>query len=201
MRAGVVDPVTGRSDCAVDTDRDGVNDDGDLCPGTPNGVSVDAHGCPLAGASAVPTPGDEDGDGVPDADDHCPSTRRGLAVDASGCMVGQSLTLSGVQFAHNTAVLTADARKLLDEVASTLKNQGDVNVQIIGNTDNVGSSAYNLMLSQERAESVRQYLIARGIDGSRLVASGHGPFYPVTPNTTEEGRAQNRRVEFKLIVQ
>ncbi|WP_157622739.1 OmpA family protein [Solimonas soli] len=197
----VVDPVTGRSDCAVDSDRDGVNDDSDLCPGTPTGVAVDAHGCPLDGAAGEPTPGDEDGDGVADAADHCPATRRGLAVDATGCMVGQSLSLSGVQFDNNTAVLTADARRQLDEVAATLKNQNDVNVQIIGNTDNVGSSAYNLMLSQERAESVRQYLIARGVDGGRLVATGHGAFYPVAPNTTEAGRARNRRVEFKLIIQ
>ena len=75
-----------------------------------------------------------------------------------------------------------------------------VSVQIVGNTDNQGSSAYNLMLSQERAESVRQYLIARGVDGGRLVATGHGSFYPVAPNDSEEGRAKNRRVDFKLIV-
>jgi OOP family OmpA-OmpF porin len=197
----VVDPVTGRSDCAVDSDRDGVNDDSDLCPGTPTGVSVDAHGCPLDGAAVAATPGDEDGDGVPDAADQCPATRRGLSVDANGCMVGQSLTMGGVPFDHNTAILNDDSRKMLDEVATTLKNQEGVNVQIIGNTDSVGSSAYNLMLSQERAESVRQYLIARGVDGKRLVSTGHGAFYPVAPNTTEEGRAKNRRVDFKLIVQ
>ncbi|MGH8444464.1 MAG: OmpA family protein [Solimonas sp.] len=195
----VVDPVSGRSDCGVDSDRDGVLDDADLCPGTPSGVPVDAHGCPVDGAAV--TPGDEDGDGVPDEVDHCPSTRRGLTVDASGCMVAQSLTMSGIEFDNNTAVLTADARKLLDEVAATLKNQGDVNVQVVGNTDNIGNKTYNLMLSQERAESVRQYLIARGIDGGRLVATGHGAFNPVASNSTAEGRAKNRRVEFKLIVE
>ncbi|WP_084615609.1 OmpA family protein [Solimonas flava] len=196
----VVDPVTGRSDCGVDSDRDGVLDGADLCPGTAAGTPVDGHGCPVTGETPA-TPGDEDGDGVPDEVDQCPSTRRGLSVDASGCMVAQSLTMSGVQFDNNTAILTDDARKLLDEVAATLKNQDGVNVQIVGNTDNVGDRAYNLMLSQERAESVRQYLIARGIDGSRLVATGHGPFYPIASNDTAEGRAKNRRVEFKLIVE
>src|SRR3546814_19287750 len=78
-----------------------------------------------------------------------------MQVDASGCMISQSLQLSGVQFSNNTAVLTDDARKILDDVASTLQNQPNVAVQIAGNTDNVGNKAYNLMLSQQRAESVR----------------------------------------------
>src|SRR3546814_12455328 len=78
-----------------------------------------------------------------------------MQVDASGCMISQSLQLSGVQFSNNTAVLTDDARKILDDVASTLQNQPNVAVQIAGNTDNVGNRAYHLMLSQQRAESVR----------------------------------------------
>lgn len=193
----VVDPVTGRSDCGVDSDRDGVSDSKDLCPGTPVGTGVDSTGCPIGEAH----PGDEDSDGVPNETDRCPGTRPGLQVDASGCMISQSLQLSGVQFSNNTAVLTDDARKILDGVASTLKNQPNVAVQIAGNTDNVGNKAYNLMLSQQRAESVRQYLVARGVDAGRLVATGFGDFHPVAPNDSEEGRAKNRRVDFKLIVQ
>ncbi|NGY06336.1 OmpA family protein [Solimonas terrae] len=194
----VVDPVTGRSDCGVDSDRDGVTDAKDLCPGTPTGTGVDASGCPM---SSTPHPGDDDADGVPNEIDRCPGTRSGLQVDASGCMVSQSLQLPGVQFDNNTAVLTDDARKVLKDVASTLKNQPNVAVQIGGNTDNVGNKAYNLMLSQQRAESVRQYLVAHGVDAARLVATGFGDFHPVASNSTEEGRAKNRRVDFKLIVE
>lgn len=194
----VVDPITGRSDCGVDSDRDGVTDDKDACPGTASGSPVDAKGCPVSAASL---PGDEDADGVPDEVDHCPSTGHGLSVDAGGCIVTQSLKLSGVQFDTDTAMLTDAARKQLDEVAATLKNQPGITVQVAGNTDNVGNKAYNLMLSQQRAESVRQYLIARGVDGGQLVAAGFGPFHPVASNGTEDGRAQNRRVDFKLIVE
>src|SRR3546814_8291910 len=97
-----------------------------------------------------------------------------MQVDASGCMISQSLQLSGVQFSNNTAVLTDDARKILDDVASTLQNQPNVAVQIAGNTANVGNKAYNLMLSQQRADSVRQYLVAHGVDAGRLVATGFG---------------------------
>lgn len=197
----VVDPLTGRGDCAVDSDRDGVPDDRDSCPGTATGVPVDAQGCPLVGSSGVSRPGDEDGDGVADANDRCPETRAGLAVDAHGCVVAQALPLSGVQFDNNTAILTDNARRQLDEVAATLQNQGNVHVQIIGHTDDVGSESYNLMLSQERAQSVRQYLIARGVESERLVASGRGSYQPIASNSTEAGRAQNRRVEFKLIIQ
>lgn len=194
----VVDPVTGRGDCSVDSDRDGVVDSKDLCPGTTAGTAVDGSGCPISGAAH---PGDEDSDGVPNEVDRCPGTHSGLQVDASGCMISQSLQLTGVQFNTNTAVLTDDARKVLDEVAGTLQSQPNVAVQIAGNTDNVGNKAYNLMLSQQRAEAVRQYLVAHGIDAGRLVATGFGDFHPVAPNDTEEGRAKNRRVDFKLIVQ
>src|SRR3546814_18793873 len=100
-----------------------------------------------------------------------------MQVDASGCMISQSLQLSGVQFSNNTAVLTDDARKILDDVASTLQNQPNVAVQIAGNTDNVGNKAYNLILSQTRAESVRQYLVGHGVAAgyrNRVVAGKRG---------------------------
>lgn len=191
----VVDPVTGRSDCGVDSDRDGVLDGLDQCPATPSGAAVDARGCPV-------DPGqDSDGDGIVDVQDRCPGTPAGSKVDASGCIVGQTLTLTGVKFENDSAVLTEASRKILDEVAESLKNQPNVRVEIGGHTDSIGNDAYNHILSQQRAEAVRQYLISRGVSGDRLVAMGYGEFRPVASNETPEGREQNRRVEFKLIVE
>jgi OmpA-OmpF porin, OOP family len=190
----VVDPVTGRSDCGLDSDRDGVLDGLDQCPGTPIGAPVDARGCPLdLGADA-------DGDGVPNDADLCPDTPAGAQVDAVGCIVAQTMVLRGVNFENDAAVLTADARSILDGVADSLKAQPSVRVEIGGHTDSIGNDSYNHMLSQERAESVRQYLISRGVSGDRLVAMGYGEFKPLASNETTDGRAQNRRVEFKLLV-
>ncbi|SFF32874.1 OmpA family protein [Fontimonas thermophila] len=133
--------------------------------------------------------------------DRCPGTPAGSKVDASGCIVGQTLTLTGVKFENDSAVLTEASRKILDEVAESLKNQPNVRVEIGGHTDSIGNDAYNHILSQQRAEAVRQYLISRGVSGDRLVAMGYGEFRPVASNETPEGREQNRRVEFKLIVE
>lgn len=190
----VVDPVTGRSDCGVDSDRDGVLDSVDQCPATPVGVPVDARGCPMD------LSGDADGDSVPDDTDRCPGTQAGASVDAVGCIIGQTLMLRGISFENDAAVLTADSRTVLDEVAASLKSQPNVRVEIGGHTDSIGNDSYNHMLSQERAEAVRQYLIARGVEADRMIAMGYGEFKPLASNETPEGREQNRRVEFKLIV-
>ena len=84
---------------------------------------------------------------------------------------------------------------MLDEVAASLKAWPGVRVEIQGHTDNVGATEPNRDLSSRRAESVRQYLISTGIDGARLTAVGYGEDLPVADNTTEAGRAANRRVE------
>ncbi|HEX4871687.1 MAG TPA: OmpA family protein [Nevskiaceae bacterium] len=189
----VVDPVTGRSDCAADSDRDGVADGVDACPGTPAGTRVDATGC------ALPLT-DDDGDGVLNADDACPGTAVGMKVDGRGCLVDQQLTLRGVNFLNNSAELTEDSRGVLAEVADALRGQPDVQIEIAGHTDSIGDETYNLILSEQRAQSVRQFLIARGVDGTRLTAQGYGEFQPVASNELPEGRNANRRVEFKVIV-
>jgi outer membrane protein OmpA-like peptidoglycan-associated protein len=75
----------------------------------------------------------------------------------------------------------------------------DVRIEISGHTDNTGSLNTNVRLSQERAKSVVDFLVARGIDLSRLEYRGYGPSQPVAPNDTEEGRSRNRRVEFKIL--
>ncbi len=190
----VVDPVTGRSDCGLDSDRDGVLDSLDQCPSTPVGSVVDGRGCP------IDLGGDSDGDGVPNEQDRCPGTPAGAQVDAEGCVIGQTVVLRGVNFENDSAVLTSEAREVLNGVADSLKSQANVRVEIGGHTDSIGNDSYNNILSQERAESVRQYLVSRGVEGNRLVAQGYGEFRPIASNENEAGRSQNRRVEFKLVV-
>ena len=178
--------------CPRDTDGDGVHDGIDRCPNTPTGTPVNATGCPR----------DTDGDGVHDGIDQCPNTAAGTPVDARGCArifeEGKTtLILDGVTFATGRAELTVDAMTILDGVAASLVESADVNVEIQGHTDVTGSRALNVRLSGQRAESVRLYLIQKGVVATRLTARGYGPDQPVAPNTTTEGRAQNRRVELK----
>ena len=193
-RLAVVDPNTGRKDCVADSDRDGVPDTLDRCPGTPPATQVDPYGCAIAVT-------DTDGDGVPDARDRCPNTRAGLQVDANGCAIAQTLVLKKVTFELDSATLTADSKTILNEVAETLKGQQNVVVEIAGHTDGQGGQAYNLVLSQRRAEACRNYLISQGVQPDRLTAVGYGEFQPVDSNDTAAGRANNRRVEFHLVVE
>lgn len=192
----VVDPVSGRSDCLSDSDRDGVADGQDRCPGTPTGTAVDAQGCTVVGVLI-----DSDDDGVLDDVDACPGTPPGMIVDGTGCLIDQSVVLRAVQFEAGSARLTTDARRALDEVARTFKNQPGLHAQITGHTDDAGNDNFNLVLSQQRAESVRQYLVGKGVAPRRLVALGLGEAQPVADNLTEEGRVANRRVEFRVSVQ
>lgn len=156
------------------------------CPSygeVPAGVAVDAEGCPL----------DSDGDGVPDYRDQCPDTPAGVAVNALGCP--ESLVLRDVNFEFDSAQLTANAQQVLNGVAERLVNNPDVRVSIEGHTDSRGAAEYNQNLSQRRAESVAAYLAQRGVEANRMRAVGYGEERPVATNDTDEGRAQNRRVE------
>lgn len=142
---------------------------------------------------------DSDGDGVNDDKDACPNTMRGVRVDARGCAIkAQVVELRDVTFEFDKATLTADGRKALDGVASSLKGQPTMEISIEGHTDSVGSDAYNLRLSKARAKSVRDYLVSSGVAANRLTSEGYGEGRPVATNDTAEGRAMNRRVEMKV---
>jgi OmpA-OmpF porin, OOP family len=175
-----------------DTDGDGVLDTVDQCPNTPKGVQVDTRGCPL----------DSDGDGVPDYLDKCPNTTRGLKVDATGCVRdAQTIVLQNVNFEFDKDTLTADAKVVLNDVAKGLVSQKDLRVEIAGHTDAKGSNAYNQRLSDRRAASVRTYLVSQGVASTQLLSKGYGESQPVATNDTDAGRAQNRRVEFRVLTQ
>ena len=88
---------------------------------------------------------------------------------------------------------------MLDKVAESIRNAGPVKVEVAGHTDAQGSDAFNLKLSQRRAEAVRAYLVSKGVDGTRLAAKGYGESVPVGDNATAAGRAQNRRVELRKL--
>lgn len=111
----------------------------------------------------------------------------------------QDFTLSGVQFEIGSANLTPDAQKTLDEVAVAMQNSPQVKVEIDGHTDNTGTLDLNNRLSLQRAESVKKYLVSKGVDEQRMTTKGFGPSKPLATNDTPEGRAENRRIEFKII--
>jgi len=182
--------------CPRDSDGDGVIDPNDRCPNTPAGTRVDANGCPV--------PVDSDNDGVMDDKDRCPNTPAGTQVDAVGCRIifqekQTTVVLEGVTFATGKATLTEPAKAILLSVAQSLAANPDVRVEVAGHTDNTGSRALNMRLSQARAESVRDFLVQNGVQPSQLEARGYGPDKPVASNRTRDGRQQNRRVELNRL--
>lgn len=143
-------------------------------------------------------PIDSDGDGIPDSIDECPDTLPGVRTDNRGCAIGQTLTIENIEFDFNKATLTANSNSILDAATKFLNSQDNLRIVIAGHTDNVGSAAYNQRLSEARARSVMQALIARGIAANRLKTIGLGDSFPRAENVTQEGRDRNRRVEFLL---
>lgn len=112
---------------------------------------------------------------------------------------GTVVQLVNIQFEFNSAALTGDSQEGIGMLATFLEGHPEIMVELAGHTDNVGADAYNHKLSQERAEVVRQALIAKGIDEGRLTAKGYGSTKPIYPNDTEEHRALNRRTEMTVL--
>jgi OOP family OmpA-OmpF porin len=136
---------------------------------------------------------DSDGDGVLDSRDQCPGTMKGTKVDASGCPV--RLVLRGQHFQRNSAELTLNARTILNDVANSLISSPQKNdIEVQGHASSEGKDAYNMKLSQRRAQSVANYLKSKGVT-NRMTARGYGESRPIADNSTEAGRAENRRVE------
>jgi outer membrane protein OmpA-like peptidoglycan-associated protein len=188
-------PGTAPDGCP-DTDGDGFKDNKDKCPTVP-GVAPD--GCP---------PPDTDKDGIIDDKDSCinePETKNGYK-DVDGCPdeVPKAVTkfqgvIKGIFFDVNKDTIKKNSRPTLDNAVKVLKDFPEVKVEISGHTDSDGSRELNTDLSRRRAESVKKYLVDKGIDPQRLTTQGFGPDQPIADNATKKGKAQNRRIEFKLI--
>jgi len=133
---------------------------------------------------------DSDGDGVPDKYDECPDTPKGAIVDSRGCWV-----VKGVTFDYKKWDIKERFNSNLNNIVNVLQNNPDMHIRIEGHTDNIGSLKYNIGLSQKRAQAVKNYLIGKGIQESRISTAGYGFKKPIASNDTEEGRSLNRRAE------
>ncbi|WP_222615454.1 OmpA family protein [Persicimonas caeni] len=185
-----------------DNDFDGIADLNDQCAGKPEDFDgyQDEDGCPET---------DNDADGIADMLDKCPLEAEDYDgdVDDDGCPEERKLVkVEGDQIKLNEKVHFKTAKSdilpqsypLLNEVAEVLAANPTIKVRIEGHTDSRGSDRYNQKLSDERAASVVQYLVGRGIDSSRMLSKGFGEDRPIEDNATKAGRAANRRVEIHI---
>jgi len=128
------------------------------------------------------------------------TVNNGLRVTVSQQgMLDAALADRIIEFESGKATLTPAGTAVLDGMTAALKKLGGVKVEVIGHTDNAGSRAGNLSLSQARAEAVKAYVVGQGIAEESIAVSGEGPDRPVADNRTPEGKARNRRIEFKVI--
>lgn len=178
-----------------DRDGDGFTDDVDACVDVP-GIAPD--GCPDP---------DPDKDGILGTNDACPDvaeTKNGFE-DTDGCpdevptdFAGLEV-LEGVFFPTNEDTLGKTSIDILDRAVAALQKHPSVRVEISGHTDSTGNREHNMDLSQRRAEAVKRYLVEHGIEASRMETRGAGPDEPLDSNSSNAGRAKNRRIEFRVL--
>jgi outer membrane protein OmpA-like peptidoglycan-associated protein len=203
-----------------DSDGDGVADKDDACPSTPglpalagcpdtdgDGVADKDDACPNEAGPAenkgCPWP-DSDGDGVLDKDDQCPEIAGTVANN--GCPevteeVQKQLNdyARTILFDTGKSSIKAESTSVMVDIIQILNEYPNAKFTVEGHTDSVGSEKLNQELSEKRANSVRDFLIDKGISSSRLTAIGYGEAKPIATNNTRAGRAQNRRVEINLV--
>jgi OmpA-OmpF porin, OOP family len=181
-----------------DNDGDGIPDIRDKCPNDAEDKDgfQDEDGCPDP---------NNDGDKLLDKDDKCPNE---YADTPDGCPKKYSLVVvtadkielkQTIFFDFNKDKIKPVSYALLNDVAAALTDNPKIRVRIEGHTDSRGNERANLKLSQKRAESVKKYLTKQGIDPARMEPRGFGKSVPIADNRTDEGRAQNRRVEFIIL--
>jgi OmpA-OmpF porin, OOP family len=181
-----------------DKDGDGVTDDVDACIDLPGVKTEDpkTNGCPP----------DTDGDGIRDDLDACPKEKGPADPDPkkNGCPKivltdKEIVILEQVQFDFGKATIKPESDSLLGAVADVLKEHPEITkIEVQGHTDNVGGVGINKKLSQSRADSVKAWLVAHGVEATRLTSIGYGLSKPIADNKTDEGRAKNRRVQFTI---
>ena len=162
----------------TDSDNDGVADYFDKCPNTPTTTKVDGAGCPLP-SFIINKPAD--------VKVYISEEDKKIVKDA----------IRNLEFDLGKASIRSTSFPSLDNVANLLVTK-NFSLKLAGHTDNVGSNSANLMLSKDRAESVKAYLVSKGVNSSRVEATGYGKSQPIKTNKTPQGRQMNRRVEFTL---
>jgi OOP family OmpA-OmpF porin len=196
-----VEPPPPRKD---DADHDGILDADDDCPEKPEDFDGhnDEDGCPEAEEDV-----DSDGDGVLGSLDKCPTEKENVNgyQDEDGCpdqppaaVAEFTGTIEGISFGSGSGKITKKSYQVLDRVVKLLQDNPGLKIVIIGHTDNIGKREKNIELSHARAESVKAYLVGKGIAADRLSAEGRGPDEPLEDNATKAGRAANRRIEFQV---
>lgn len=175
-----------------DSDGDGVNDEEDHCP--------DIAGYARYGGCPIP---DTDGDGVNNEEDKCPeepgpASNNGCPEIKPEVVEKVNMAAKAIYFATGSDRLLPKSFPALDAVLATLQTYKSAKMDIEGHTDNTGSAALNLNLSDKRAAAVRNYLLSKGVDADRLISKGYGMTKPIADNKTAAGRSKNRRVEIKL---
>jgi outer membrane protein OmpA-like peptidoglycan-associated protein len=189
----------------IDSDGDGYVDDEDGCPYDPEDFDTfqDEDGCPDP---------DNDLDGIFDTSDQCPfepETMNGY-LDEDGCpddaparvvVTKSKIRISDrIFFEYGKAIIQPLSFELLEEIATVIKDHPHITeIRVEGHTDSDGPDAYNLKLSQKRAQAVVDFLVQAGVDTGRLEALGYGEEQPIDTNKTAEGKAKNRRVEFTIL--
>jgi outer membrane protein OmpA-like peptidoglycan-associated protein len=181
----------------ADNDGDGIPDVQDQCPNQAEDLDgfEDSDGCPDL---------DNDKDGILDKDDKCPNaaeTFNGFE-DTDGCPDEAPIYFPRVHinFKFGTAEISgADPIPTLEEVAQIMKDHPEIVVEVQGHTDNVGTDENNQVLSEKRAQAVKDYLVRKGVPADRLQTAGFGESRPIDTNDTDLGRARNRRIEFVVV--
>ncbi len=195
------DPKTNGCPPPKDRDKDGVLDVEDACPDEPGITTEDPN------TNGCPAPRDRDKDGVLDDQDACPDAPGPASSDPkkNGCPEariehGQIMILERVEFENNSAKIRAVSENVLSAVLDVLKSHPEfTKLGVEGHTDNRGKAAYNKNLSRQRANSVVNWLVSQGIARGRLSAQGYGMEKPIDTNDTDDGRQNNRRVEFHIL--
>lgn len=198
---GVASDNPKKNGCPKDRDDDGIIDDQDACPDEFGEKTQDpaTNGCPK--------PKDTDGDGIIDDKDACVS-EPGPANDdpkKHGCpkvvvVAGEVKIMERIEFDTAKATIRPESEGILKAVAETLTKHSEIKrIQIQGHTDNRGNKAMNKALSEKRAASVKKWLVAAGVDDKRLESKGFGQEQPIDSNDTDQGRQNNRRVQFIIV--
>ena len=175
-----------------DTDKDGINDEEDKCP-TVAGLAR-YQGCPIP---------DTDGDGINDEEDRCPKLKGTVANQGCPEIKAEDKTkvevaAKNILFVTGKSTLQSKSFKGLNDVVAIMQANPDMLLAIDGHTDSDGSEELNQKLSDNRAASVKAYLVSKGIDETRITSTGHGELEPIATNKTAAGKQQNRRSELTL---